>query len=43
MSPVSKADFFSEKNTVFLSHSGHKTVAAFDESGDGVFLTLFFS
>ena len=28
MFPVSEANFFSEKNTDFLSHSGHKTAAA---------------
>ena len=29
MFPVSEANFFREKNTVFSSHSGHKTAAAF--------------
>ena len=45
MFPVSEAIFFSEKNTGFLSHSGHKTAAAFDESDesdDGLFLPFFF-
>ena len=29
MFPVSEANFFFVKNTGFLSHSGHKTAAAF--------------
>ena len=46
MFPVNKANFFSEKNTGFLSHSSHETAAAFDESDeseDGVFLPFFLS
>ena len=29
MFPVSEANFLARKNTGFLSHSGHKTAAAF--------------
>ena len=45
---VSKANFFSEKNTGFLSHRCHKTAAAFDEydeydkSNDCVLLLFLF-
>ena len=46
MFPVGEDNVFRDKNTGFLSHSGHKTAVVFDESdnsNDGVFLLLLFS